>query len=485
MIIEDGRYAMNNKKITGILALIMSAALAVCMTGCGDKDKTDTSSNAAEESYDDSDDYEYYDEDDGDADYEFPDEDYEMDNIGITFHLPKQYLNTIGSVEFYDFDVTGYGEIFYCEADYIGLSQDEYSDDHISDSAAESYNENSVPVFGVVAITGNRTAEDLSKVISEYLEDGIGADDLKPVGSDEGVNFFECTKLDTTDYNNLGADYKSEYDELVALKDSILSDAKYSRPSDAVDPDTDSSADADDDADKISFTTEDLDGNTISSDDIFSQHEITMINVWATWCPYCTGELPELEEINNRLVEKNCAIVGLCGDADDDINLAKKMLDEFGVTYLNIRTFDGMGDIFDMDNGWPTSFFVNKKGEIVSEPLTGAQVDAYEGIIDKLLNGGASPRIQKTNSYANSDNLYRIRVVDDSLQPVEGVMVQFCSDENCSMGVTGSDGTTTFDNPPGKYEVHVRKVPAGFEENTTTYTTEDQYSDMVIVIERD
>ena len=64
-------------------------------------------------------------------------------------------------------------------------------------------------------------------------------------------------------------------------------------------------------------------------------------------------------------------------------------------------------------------------------------------------------------------------------------MVQFCSDENCSMGVTGSDGTTTFDNPPGKYEVHVRKVPAGFEENTTTYTTEDQYSDMVIVIERD
>ena len=102
---------MNNKKITGILALIMSAALAVCMTGCGDKDKTDTASNAAEESYDDSDDYEYYDEDDdGDAD-EFPDEDYEMDNIGITFHLPKQYLNTIGSVEFYDFDVTGYGEI--------------------------------------------------------------------------------------------------------------------------------------------------------------------------------------------------------------------------------------------------------------------------------------------------------------------------------------------------------------------------------------
>ena len=275
-----------------------------------------------------------------------------------------------------------------------------------------------------MAITGNRTAEDLSKVISEYLEDGIGADDLKPVGSDEGVNFFECTKLDTTDYNNLGADYKSEYDDLVALKDSILSDAKYSRPSDAVDPDTDSSADADDDADKISFTTEDLDGNTISSDDIFSQHEITMINVWATWCPCCTGELQELEEINNRLAEKNCAIVGLCGDADDDINLAKKMLDEFGVTYLNIRTFDGMGDIFDMDNGWPTSFFVNKKGEIVSEPLTGAQVDAYEGIIDKLLNGGASPRIRKTNSYANSDNLYRIRVVDDSLQTVEGAMVQ-------------------------------------------------------------
>ena len=34
---------------------------------------------------------------------------------------------------------------------------------------------------------------------------------------------------------------------------------------------------------KVSFTTTDLDGNPISSEEIFSQHEITMVNIWSSW----------------------------------------------------------------------------------------------------------------------------------------------------------------------------------------------------------
>ena len=63
-------------------------------------------------------------------------------------------------------------------------------------------------------------------------------------------------------------------------------------------------------------------------------------------------------------------------------------------------------------------------------------------------------------------------------------MVQFCTDDNCKMGVTGSDGIATFDNPPGVYEVHVLKVPDGYKEDTSLYRTDDQHSDMVIILER-
>ncbi len=485
---------MNNKKITRILALIMAAALALSMTGCDkDKDKKGSTSEVADESYEDADDYDYSDEY-ADDDYEDADDsdtsdtgdtDCEMDNIGITFHFPAQYINTVGSVELADADMTGFGEIFFCVANYIGLSRDEYSDEYVSERAEEAYGDLNLPIFTIVAITGERGAEDIIRSAGDFMEEGVTADDFSPVGSADGVNFFEYKKNDTSNYKNLEGDFKTEYDALVSLKDGVISGATYKRPDDAVDPDPNSAANAE--VDKISFTTTDFDGNTITSEEIFSQHEITMVNVWATWCGWCTGELAELQQINQRLAEKDCAIVGLCGDARDDENswgLAHGLLQENGVTYLNICPYDGWNDDFDMNNGWPTSFFVNREGVMISEPVCGAKVDRYESIIDALLNGGASPRLQKTNSYTNSDNVYRVRVVDDALQPIEGVMVQFCSDENCNMGVTGSDGTTTFDNPPGNYEVHVKKLPAGYEENTTTYTTEAQYSDMVIVVER-
>ena len=84
-----------------------------------------------------------------------------------------------------------------------------------------------------------------------------------------------------------------------------------------------------------------------------------------------------------------------------------------------------------------------------------------------------------------SGKMYRIRVVDESMDPVEGAMVQFCSDETCKMGMTDNDGIATFSDPPGEYEVHVQKLPEGYKKHTTAYKTEKQYSDMVIVVERE
>ena len=127
---------------------------------------------------------------------------------------------------------------------------------------------------------------------------------------------------------------------------------------------------------------------------------------------------------------------------------------------------------------------MDRNGKIIAEPITGAEVGLYEKHIEDALNGIEIPQTKRTNYYENSDNCYRIKVVDEDMKPVEGAMVQFCSDENCNMGVTGSDGTVTFDNPPGIYEVHVRKVPEGYDVNTSTYRTADHYSDMVIVVEK-
>ena len=81
--------------------------------------------------------------------------------------------------------------------------------------------------------------------------------------------------------------------------------------------------------------------------------------------------------------------------------------------------------------------------------------------------------------------MYRITVVNESMDPVEGAMVLFCSNETCKMAITDKEGVATFADPPGEYEVHVQRLPEGYNEHTTAYRTKDYYSDMVIVVEKD
>ena len=86
---------------------------------------------------------------------------------------------------------------------------------------------------------------------------------------------------------------------------------------------------------------------------------------------------------------------------------------------------------------------------------------------------------------AASNDHYTIKVVDEASDPVSGATVQFCSDDKCKMAKTGSDGTVMFDDPEGVYTVHILKVPKGYKNNDSEYKTDDHYSDMVIVVEKE
>ena len=248
---------------------------------------------------------------------------------------------------------------------------------------------------------------------------------------------------------------------------------------------------------KVSFLTYDMNQNLVASEDIFAQCDITMINVWATWCGFCCEELPELENINDRLQNKNCQIIGIVGDLydDDTYNEALSLLSDAGVTYTNLFPWDGCYDTFNMDEGWPTSFFVNRNGEMVGEPICGAMVDQYEEYIDALLaNMDSAPsKIVRSAQFskpradmgAKTGKGYNIIVVDQNNNPVEGAMIQFCANDTCKMAITDADGTVTFEDPEGVYDVHILKAPAGYKQNTEDYKTESTYADLTIVLEKE
>ena len=130
--------------------------------------------------------------------------------------------------------------------------------------------------------------------------------------------------------------------------------------------------------DGLVFETVDLDGNTVGSRELFAAHTVTMVNVWASWCPPCVRELPELQRLNGEFAEKDCAIVGLLMDGDDPAGLeaARGLLEAAGVSYTVLMPWDDALELFPV-YAVPTSFFVDGGGHVLGDPVVGADVAGY------------------------------------------------------------------------------------------------------------
>ena len=144
------------------------------------------------------------------------------------------------------------------------------------------------------------------------------------------------------------------------------------------------------------FEGKDLDGNTVKSDELFSGNAVTVVNFWFTTCNPCVGELAELDALNRELAEKGGALIGvntftLDGD-ETAISEAKDVLAKKGATYQNVY-FDSDGEAGKfVENvfAYPTTYVVDRNGNIVGEPIVGAvtgktQAEALQAQIDKAL----------------------------------------------------------------------------------------------------
>ena len=100
-----------------------------------------------------------------------------------------------------------------------------------------------------------------------------------------------------------------------------------------------------------------------------------------------------------------------------------------------------------------------------------------------LASCGGGDSSTKSNVPENPGNVYRVITCDESGAPVEGVAIQFCSDQMCLMGETGADGIATFENQEeGVYTVHVYSVPECFAEDATEYSAPETYGDVNITL---
>jgi thiol-disulfide isomerase/thioredoxin len=410
-------------------------------------------------------------------------------NIGVTAYLPNEYAHTTGvlrtsSADLSDFTDLSDGEgIYVAYLDYIGTADEadrELLEKGNYQERDPELEKKTVPLLNLIVIDRNRDVDELVKETNIiYGEEYAVKDELTLIGQAEDCSFYlrEPGAEEMANIENLDDEFKNEYEQLLSFRDEIVKNMKFAR----VERPRNRCI-----GKKVSFETVDFDGNKVSSDEIFSQNEITMVNVWATWCPYCTDELPDLEELNQQLAEKNCGIIGLCGDAETDevLNTAKELLSKNKITYLNLRPYDGWEENFDISlSGWPTSFFVDKTGTIVAPLIDGSQPQKYRECFDELLSKDTAAAEAVTSR--DTAGAYSIRVSDQDSNPVEGVMVQLCTDKICKAAPTDSDGLSSFAEPAGVYEVHILKVPDGYKANEEIYHTQAVYGELNITIEKD
>ena len=144
------------------------------------------------------------------------------------------------------------------------------------------------------------------------------------------------------------------------------------------------------------FEGKDLDGNTVKSDELFSGNAVTVVNFWFTTCNPCVGELAELDALNKELAEKGGALIGvntftLDGD-EAAISEAKDVLAKKGATYQNVY-FDSDGEAGKFTTNifaYPTTYVVDRSGNIVGEPIVGAitekkQAETLQKLIEQAL----------------------------------------------------------------------------------------------------
>ena len=214
-------------------------------------------------------------------------------------------------------------------------------------------------------------------------------EDAKEEFSDEEYEWLKESATEISNIENKLTELEEKYPEI--MQKSMDGDMSMPAGSDTSTPPDDGSMQK-----FPAFEGKDLDGNTVKSDELFSGNAVTVMNFWFTTCNPCVGELSDLDALNQELAEKGGALIGvntftLDGD-EAAISEAKDVLAKKGATYQNVY-FDSDGEAGKFTTNifaYPTTYVVDRSGNIVGEPIVGAiteqkQAETLQKLIDQAL----------------------------------------------------------------------------------------------------
>jgi thiol-disulfide isomerase/thioredoxin len=136
-----------------------------------------------------------------------------------------------------------------------------------------------------------------------------------------------------------------------------------------------------------SWKLKDLDGKIVTSDDF--KGKVVVLDFWATWCPPCKAEIPGYIALQKKYAADGLVFVGISVDEDGPL-VVRKFVKEHGINYQIVMFNEDVVNAFAPIDGYPTTFIIDRDGNIVNKKIGAKPTAYYEKEILAVLHPGSS-----------------------------------------------------------------------------------------------
>ena len=307
---------------------------------------------------------------------------YEYPFLGLTMKLPEELLKQIKAQTIAMISNEGWNEngdvIKYAYLSWSEMTEEQKEEE--VDKLGTAYEDwcNSLGKIGVIGV--------YDKDSQKKLDEITGCTEHKEIGSssDGKYKYYLSTNKDAEE------SLKKEVEEI----DVTLTEMTPPQQLSAFDQPQDTSSNAENSTTVGKFETKGIDGKDYT-EKVFSDYDLTLVNVFTTWCSPCVNEIPELEKLYEEMKEKGVGVVGVVLDTvGDDGKQDEETVKKAGVLQDKTKaSYPFLVPDSTMMNGrlngisaFPETFFVDKEGNIVGETYTGSHtLDEWKEIVEKEL----------------------------------------------------------------------------------------------------
>lgn len=201
------------------------------------------------------------------------------------------------------------------------------------------------------------------------------------------------------------------------------------------------------------FAATTCEGDEVVLNELLSEKDLVVVNIFTSWCPPCKMEFPEMEKVYEELSDR-MEIVAVTAEPKDTDEIIANYKADLGLTFpMGLAAGTGIVELV-KPQGFPTTLFIDKDGNVAFNQVGAFMSEGhFRATVDYFLSDSYD------GTPATAFNVY---VCDQYKRSVPEAYVNFCTDTTCETKVSDENGFICFAGKPQNYHLQILKVPEGY-----------------------